>query len=448
MWPPFFSAPTEALILVGRYRKRRRRLEVWQGVAAASGLRVVESPSLRARPQVLKALAGPVEVRFEDSRRYGTRVVVVVPGPPGFSDVTIHREPGQPSGPPVEVGDVLFDRAFYVLGPVPLVCAMLDAEVRGLLWRLSAECRLEIAGGELRAEMRETHVASLLPLLLDLGQRLAQHVDPPRCLAENARRDPDAGARLRNLLVLAREFPGAAETVEALRTACSDPKPEIRLRAAQGLGAEGRDALLELAQSELDDTWNAQAVSILGRRLPFDLTSGILTHALRRRRTLTARACLESLGRSGDPAAVATLANVMAREQGELATAAALALGKAGSTAAEPPLILALQQKNTDVMAAAATALGQVGTAEAVLPLKKATERTSFHPALHRAIRQAIAEIQFRLPGASPGQLSLAAAEAGQLSLAPAEAGQLSLATDPAGQLSLPSGEADRVCGE
>ena len=48
---------------------------------------------------------------------------------------------------------------------------------------------------------------------------------------------------------------------------------------------------------------------------------------------------------------------------------------------------------------------------------------------------QAIAEIQLRLPGATPGQLSLAGAEAGQLSLAQAEAGQLSIATDAGGQL-------------
>ncbi|HVR97938.1 MAG TPA: hypothetical protein VMW27_15070 [Thermoanaerobaculia bacterium] len=41
---------------------------------------------------------------------------------------------------------------------------------------------------------------------------------------------------------------------------------------------------------------------------------------------------------------------------------------------------------------------------------------------LHRATRQAIAEIQARLPSASPGQLSIAGDEAGQLSIAPAEA--------------------------
>jgi len=435
MWGVIFSALTEALVLVGRYMRSRERLEVWQGVAAADGLHVVESSGSWAWRPVLKAEAGPLEVRFEDAGRYGTRVVVVVPGPPGFWGVRLRREQGKPSrAPEIEIGDELFDSTFYVLGPLPIVCTLLDAEVRRLLVRVSAESRLEIAGGELRAEMPETHLPSLLPLFIDIGRRFARHLDVPRRLAENARRDPNAGVRLRNLLLLAREVPGDPATVEALRTACSDPSPEIRLRAAQELGAEGRDVLLELAQSELDDTWNAQAVATLDKELPVDLASSILTHALRRRRTLTARACLESLGRSGGPAVIATLAKVLAREQGELAAAAALALGTNGSADAEPPLIAALQQENVDVLIAAANALGQVGTPAAVLPLKEAAERS---PELRRAAGQAIAVIQSRLPGASPGQLSLAAAEAGQLSLASAEVGQLSLATDRAGQLSL-----------
>jgi len=77
----------------------------------------------------------------------------------------------------------------------------------------------------------------------------------------------------------------------------------------------------------------------------------------------------------------------------------------------------------------------------AVLPLEEAAESFSHGPELVRATRQAIAEIQSRLPGASPGQLSLAGVETGQLSLA-TESGELSLATaDPAGELSLPPEE-------
>ena len=158
---------------------------------------------------------------------------------------------------------------------------------------------------------------------------------------------------------------------------------------------------------------------------------------MRRRRLQTARACLEALGHSGDAADVDRLAKVMALEQGELAAAAALALGATGCAAAEPPLILALQERRR-------TAPG--GRGESAGPRRHGRGRAAAEgsdPALRQqprappGPRQAIAEIQSRLPGASPGQLSLAGVEVGQLSLAQAEAGQLSLAADPAGQLSL-----------
>jgi len=78
---------------------------------------------------------------------------------------------------------------------------------------------------------------------------------------------------------------------------------------------------------------------------------------------------------------------------------------------------------------AAARALGRVGSAAAVAPLKEAEARRR-EPDLTRAARQAIAEIQARLPGASPGQLSLASGETGSLSLAEDERGRLSLKED------------------
>lgn len=242
-----------------------------------------------------------------------------------------------------------------------------------------------------------------------------------------------------NLRLLVREFPGEPGTLDTLRNAAwSDLSLEIRLRAASELGVEGHPVLVALAESMVDDLVSAQAVSALKQILPFERVRAILDLSLRRRRLQTARACLEVLGYSGDAADIDMLAKVMALEQGELAVTAALALGVTGCAAAEPPLILALQGETTDdVRVAAAKALGRVGSAAAVLPLKEATERSAGNPEILRALRQAIAEIQSRLPGASPGQLSLAGVEVGQLSLAQAEAGQLSLAADPAGQLSL-----------
>lgn len=427
------------------------RLRKWRSAAESCGLRVEEISSPRAWRMRLHARAEPLEVRIESAGRNegATRIKVAVPGPPGFSGVRIRRESLMPRrAREIEVGDEMFDDMFFVEGPRRLVFTLLDAETRGLLRNINALGPLGIAGGEIRAEMPESLLDTVLPMLLDVARRFAQRVDVAQRLAENAGEDFEAGVRLSNLLLLIREFPGEPGTLETLRNAAwSDPSPEIKLRAASEMGVEGHTVLVELAESPEDDLVSSQAVSALGQNLPFERVRAILDLSLRRRHLQTARACLEVLGSSGDAADVDRLAKVMALEHGELAAAAALALGATGCAAAEPPLILALQgEKTDDVRVAAAKALGRVGSIAAVLPLKEATERSAGNPELLRALRQAIAEIQSRLPGASPGQLSLAGVEVGQLSLAQAEAGQLSLAADPAGQLSLqPKEQRNRI---
>ena len=393
----------------------------------------------------LEAKADPIEVRFEDLERatVGTRIVVAVPGPLGFGAVRIRRK--VPDEGEIESGDEVFDGTFSIAGPARLLCMLLDAETRRLLLRLNAKSAVEIAGGELRAEMHDVEVPFLLPLLLDLGRRFAREMDVVQCLIENLRRDPKAGVRLSNLRLLVRECAWGPRTEEALRAACSDRSSQVRLRAAIELGPEGRGALLALAESMKTDDCAAQAIRILGRELTFERTRAILDQALGRHRSETARACLEALGNSGTTEAVEALVEVLVEEESEMAARAALALGTTGSATAEPPLIEALHRETMSLRWAAAKALGRGGSVAAVLPLKEATERFPHDPDLASTTRQAIAEIQSRLLGATPGQLSLAQAETGQLSLAPAEAGQLSLAADQSGQLSLPSEEAGQL---
>jgi hypothetical protein len=417
-----------------------RRTKIWRNAAESCGLQVVEVSRLSG----LKARSGGLEVRIEP-----TRTVVVIPGPPDFPAVRIRSELLLTFEWAREtvVGDEAFDKRFSLEGPKGVIFALLDAETRRLLLSLDSQCRVEIAGGTLHAEVADGGGPNILPLLVDLGRRLAQSMETavPRRLAENARLDPTAGVRLQNLLLLVREHPDEPVTVEALRTSCSDVSFDIRLRAAKELGAEGRGVLLKLAESVGNDAVSEQAVSLLDEELPVERLTAILERALRGHRMQTALVCVETLGRKGDAASVGPLAKALAREKGELAAAAAQALGAIGSAHAEPPLIQALQYEDTEVRTAAAKALGRVGSAAAVLPLKETAEHSLLDRDLRRAARQAIAEIQSRLPGATPGQLSLAGTEAGQLSLAPAEAGELSLAADPAGQLSLPVAEAGEL---
>jgi HEAT repeat protein len=420
----------------------RRRLQAWRNAVEACGLNVLTTSKPRSRKMRLEARGGPLEVRIRPARR-GARVVAVIPGPPGFSGVRIRREvPHMPPGSvrEIEIGDWPFDSTFLIEGPTRLLTLLLTSEARRLLLRVNTESqRLIIAGGELLVEAPDLKLPEILPFLLDLGQRFAQPMDAAQRLAETVQQDPEPGVRLRNLILLTRELPGDPRTAEVLRLACSDADLQVRLRAARELGVEGHAVLADLAEGMQDDSCSATAISALGRELPLERTQAILVHALRLRRMQTARACLEELGRNGTAAAVETLTKVLAREQGGLAQAAAVALGAAGGAAAEPALIQALQRDPAELRVAAANALGRAGSAAAVLPLKAAAARFPSDEALQRAARQAIGEIQSRIQGASPGQLSLTGDEAGQLSLAQAEAGQLSLASDPTGELSLAS---------
>jgi HEAT repeat protein len=431
--------------MLGAFHWESKRLRALRDIVELCGLRVVSISRPAALRSKITASAGPVAARIKGSRKrdYGIQVMVTFPGPPGFSGVRIRRETFRlPGAREIEVGDPAFDSRFYVEGPSRLLSVLLDAETRRLLAEVNTCGQLEIYRGELRVETFDPHLASVLSLLLEIARRFAETGNVAERLAGNARHDPQPGVRLRNLLILSREFPGEAGTVEVLRSACADPSPQIRLRAAMELGAEGYPVLVELAESLENDACSAQAIVRLGRELPFERVRTLLAQTLRSRRIPQARACLEVLGTSGEPEALDVLEKVLAIEKGELAAVAALALGATGSAAAEPPLLPALRRERADIRVAAANALARVGTAAAVLPLKEAAEGATDDPELRRATRQAIAEIQSRLQGASPGQLSLAGAEAGQLSLPQAEAGQLSLATDAAGQLSLPAGEA------
>src|SRR5439155_6502015 len=337
----------------------------------------------------------------------------------------------------IQIGDEGFDDDFVVNGPHTFVRAILDADTRRQLSSLLTAADLRVQGGRLQGDVpgrssgtHEVQVARTVSLLLEAARRLQRPSDLVARLVQNALHDPVAKVRLANLLTLVAEYPERPATERALFEACGDESDMVRVRAAIPRGERGRPILLEIASGSLDDGAGARAVAALDEYLPSDTVSDVLRRALRLRQMQTARACQVTLARRGE-AAVRQVVNVLSIEKGELAIVAAEALAATGSPDAEAHLVAALSRNIPELRIAAARGLGRVGSASAVLPLKEAEARHAGETGFSRAAREAIAQIQERLTGASPGQLSLAAAEAGTLSLTEDERGRLSL-KDPA----------------
>jgi hypothetical protein len=323
---------------------------------------------------------------------------------PGISLGTTGRTTGD-----VEVGHLGFDRQFYVQGATAMVRARLDGPTRDALLELARSAvqgQLTVADGQLRAVVPPGQRVFLsdatdrtVPLLAHVAHRLADPVDEIAELAKNVRQDPVSGVRVLSMKSLLREYPKHASVAPLLRDATRDADAEVRLEAGTALGPEGDTALNALvADPSVEDDLAARAAASLGRRMDASTARAAVRQEMAasraRRRPATARACAAALGAHADPQ--------------------------------DEPLLLALvtEQRDEALRLEAVRALGQVGSAQAVPPLADLASAASAD--LRRAGREAIATIQARLRGATPGQLSLDPGSAGQVALADDAAGRLS----------------------
>jgi HEAT repeat protein len=426
-----------AALAVAAGARRRRRL-AWQQAAVAAGLTGIEDEG----PARVVARAGLLNVTLEAYHLQldrGTRIVVggldLAQAP---WELALHpagpRGRGRGTDGP-RTGDSRFDEAVHVEGAPELVHGLLDAPTRRLVLGLTrAGARLALENGQLRMEVPEEHPghrsAALLPELVELGKRL-RRLSPEELaerMAASAASDPDPRVREQSLLALRHSFPRRPGTSTTLRGALQDPDPAVRLQAALVLGEDGRSTLVDLATREgVRDEAAARAIHAAGGHLAAETVQRRLAAALANGFPAVARACIEWLGVRGGAEAVPTLAAVLRSGDGEVAALAAQALSAAGGAAAEAPLIEAVGAGGGHAKTlAAAQALGRVGSAAAVMPLRDAAARLEDGD-VGRAVRRAVAEIQARLEGAAPGQLSLSAGGTGQLSLA---------GEDPRGRLS------------
>ena len=455
----------------------RSRTQAWREAAEAAGLANIESSTFLGLSLKLTGSADGLDVKVESYSRgkheHGTRIVigglrhgagrlsVRAEGVTSAIQKTLgHRE--------IEAGDPAFDSAAYLQGDPALIRALFDAETRRLMGpllegRLRAESaagaktfknlHVSVSDNELRVEIRsslfdrtETWLPSVLPRLLAIGHRLRRPDDVAARLAANARGEALEAVRLANLRVLTSDFSGQPVTRETLVAALGDGSVEVRLHAAIALGPDGQELLRALATGGTPGGVAARAIAALGPAFSVQHATARLREACRAMQDATALACIEILGDSGESTAIGELVETLGSSGESLAAAAARALGRLGHAAAETPLVAALGHESEKVRVASAEALGHVGTPQAVASLREASE--SFLPGgeLRRATRQAIAEIQSRVTGASPGQLSLAEERAGQVTLVDEDTrGRLSLEQEEQTQRARQAGSARRV---
>ena len=379
-----FVGPIFAVIHVVKTSKEA--LRTYRAAAAHVGLtQTVERRSL-GDIRAIEGLAGSFRVSIlRDGRdyRHGRRTLITVAGNGQIPPRLNLRAEGL--GPRIDkalgdrevvIGDTGFDSEVYARGPEDVLRALCDARTRSLL-RALVRLNGVVAGGNVRATTRKAPrnaepVSAALETALDTARCLAPPENVVERIAALVRSDPERGVREQCLMYLARAHREHPAVLAVIHEALTMPIPELRVRAAIALGAEGRDALLGLVgSSELDAECAADGIRALGEALSEARDIEILEEALRLSRRPVVQAVIE--------------------------------------------------------------ALGPRGSASAVAPLRAAIESPALDSALRRQAEQAIARIQSRLEGAEAGQVSIAdaQADAGQLSLADSAAGRLSLDQPP-----------------
>jgi HEAT repeat protein len=431
------------LIAWARSQERSAR---WIAAAKAAG---VTDPQVRTVAGVMtsvKGKAGALDVEIEGYRRgkyeHGTRVTIgglkhgqyaLTLRAEGVTSM-VEKTFGERE---IEIGDAAFDRVAYVQGSPELARAIFDPETRRLVRRLLggdlvvaegdtvSRLRVSVSNDELRLDVPSTlmsdarkRLVDILPALIAIAHRLERPDDIGARIAANVAEEPEAAARFSALGLLIAKYPTHPATQPALVAALTDPSLEVRLQAAVALGPQGRETLVLLATEAAPDNVAASAITALGADFPATLAIHRLGVAKVAGQLETALACLAAIGREKTPESIAALIETLASDSGPLAAAAARALGAIDGEEAEPALIAALEHESSEARVAAAESLGRLGSPAAVVPLREASGAHTLDGALRRAAREAIVEIQGRVKGASPGQLSLALDQSGQISLA------------------------------
>jgi hypothetical protein len=281
------AAITASIVYLATSERRRAHLRIWRQAATRVELtEVEEGEGGLFEGGFVSGRSGLLRVRLESYRRgkyeNGTRIVVTGLGH-GAGGLSLRREGlstafekrfiGERE---IEIGDPSFDAEYYVQGRAPLALALLDPETRrrlaallrgrvALAGRGPIEVDPSLSDGILEVRVKESgfsdkreRVPEILAGVLEVAQRLVAPADVAARIASNLRAEPEAGARLRGVLMLSASSP----TTRRRGRRCSRP---ARTRARRCACARGwRSARRGAGRSST--SWSAPAPTTRARR--------------------------------------------------------------------------------------------------------------------------------------------------------------------------------------
>jgi hypothetical protein len=398
-WSSLIGAGVYAVFASIR-RRSRRVADTRRALVTACGVTGIE---VTAR-NVVSGRRGGLTLRLASylyRRRRGTQVMIQGVAP----DVTIapvgvlDRVAQVLGSTDARTGDPAFDARFGLHGKLATARALLDAPTRAGILELFGRFEAgRIDRGFLSFESAEalgvpdSLEAGTLQRALHLAHALETPSSAPARLAAIARADPLATVRARALHALCETDADHALAQDALQHAAHDTDPSLRLQAGRALGPRGEAVLLALASDAgVPDAVSAEAIDALGEAFALEHARAAVLREIASGRGYTARSAV---------------------------------LRCAAGGAAEVPALSAALAAEPMVAEEAARALGRIAGAEAVAALHEAEARGGD---IRRAAREAIAAIQSRLTGASPGQVSFATRDGGRVSVVDPAAGRVTV---------------------